>query len=300
VPYRQVVLTTPKRLRVFFRFDRRLLGELPSCVWRALRLYLAAAFGRTDLTPGAIGFLQTAGELLGYHPHLHMLLADGALLPDGTFRTFSTSPPRSSRSSSGPRWLRLLVERGKIDDDVVQSLLAWRHSGISVDASVRVEKRSEAARLGRSMIRCPPVLERLSWDQLTGEVVDHARPGRRNGAGDSVARWGVLGFIARILGHLPKPHQQLLRYWGCYNNAARGRRRRLDGDPATSSARGAEPDQGARQRRLTWSHPIRKVYEIETLLCSFCGAEMRIVAFIVELSSLRRILQHLGCKRQRP
>lgn len=34
------------------------------------------------------------------------------------------------------------------------------------------------------------------------------------------------------------------------------------------------------------------------MLCSFYGAEMRIVAFIVELSSLRRILQHLGCERQ--
>jgi hypothetical protein len=37
VPHRQVVLTIPKRLRVFFRFDRRLLGELPGCAWRALR-----------------------------------------------------------------------------------------------------------------------------------------------------------------------------------------------------------------------------------------------------------------------
>jgi hypothetical protein len=115
-----------------------------------------------------------------------------------------------------------------------------------------------------------------------------------------VARWDVLGFIAQILDHLPEPHQQLLRYWGWYSNAARGRRRRLDGDTATSPARHTVSEAGARQRRLTWSQLIRKVYEIDPLLCSFCGAEMRIVAFIVELSSLRRILQHLGCQRQRP
>ena len=28
VPHRQYVLTVPKRLRIFFRFDRRLLGQL--------------------------------------------------------------------------------------------------------------------------------------------------------------------------------------------------------------------------------------------------------------------------------
>ena len=59
VPHRQVVLTLPKRLRVFFRFDRRLLGELPGCAWRALRFYLASCFDRDDVVPGAIGFVQT-------------------------------------------------------------------------------------------------------------------------------------------------------------------------------------------------------------------------------------------------
>ena len=35
VPYRQVVFTIPKRLRLFFRYDRKLLGELAACAWRA-------------------------------------------------------------------------------------------------------------------------------------------------------------------------------------------------------------------------------------------------------------------------
>ncbi len=37
VPHRQVVLTIPKRLRVYFRYDRRLLGDLAACAWRAIR-----------------------------------------------------------------------------------------------------------------------------------------------------------------------------------------------------------------------------------------------------------------------
>jgi hypothetical protein len=44
VPHRQVVFTIPKRLQVFFRYDRRLLGELAGCAWRALKLYFDAYF----------------------------------------------------------------------------------------------------------------------------------------------------------------------------------------------------------------------------------------------------------------
>lgn len=36
-----------------------------------------------------------------------------------------------------------------------------------------------------------------------------------------------------------------------------------------------------------------KVYEIDPLLCPYCRAEMRIVAFIVDLPSLRRLLRSL-------
>ena len=33
---------------------------------------------------------------------------------------------------------------------------------------------------------------------------------------------------------------------------------------------------------------------MDPLLCRYCGAEMRIVAFVVEVSSLRRLLEGVG------
>jgi len=68
VPHRQIVFTIPKRLRLFFRYDRKLLGELASCAWKALRLYFKVYFERDDLLPGAIGFLHTAGEFCSFTP----------------------------------------------------------------------------------------------------------------------------------------------------------------------------------------------------------------------------------------
>ncbi len=220
VPHRQVVFTVPKRLRIFFRFDRKLLGELPGCAWRALRLYFAAWFEGARVEPGAVGFLQTAGELLGWHPHLHVLLTDGGWLPDGTFRHLLAFDSSHVEKLFRAEVLRLLVARGKISEEVVENLLTWRHSGFSVHAGVRVEERSEAVRLGRYGIRCPLVLERLAWDEISGEVVYRARPGRQDASGESVARWDVLEFLARVLDHLPEPGQQLLRYWGWYSPPA--------------------------------------------------------------------------------
>ena len=39
-----------------------------ACAWRVLKLYFDACFDGADVTPGAIGFLQTAGELLTSTP----------------------------------------------------------------------------------------------------------------------------------------------------------------------------------------------------------------------------------------
>ena len=43
-------------------------------------------------------------------------------------------------------------------------------------AAVRVQDRQGAVRLGRYMIRCPMVLQRLGWSEDTGEVLYNGRP----------------------------------------------------------------------------------------------------------------------------
>jgi Putative transposase len=104
---------------------------------------------------------------------------------------------------------------------------------------VCVPDREGAVRLGRYMIRCPIVLERLAWDGGAGQVVCHSRPTRRSGPLPAEARWHVLEFLARVIDHIPEPSQQTVRYWGYYSNAARGKRRKaaLTGDTTPVSGR---------------------------------------------------------------
>ncbi|MGB6363834.1 MAG: transposase [Thermoanaerobaculia bacterium] len=227
VPHRQVVFTIPKRLRIFFRYDRKLLGDLAVCAWRALRLYFGVSFADDEITPGAVGFLQTSGELLNFHPHVHILVTDGGFRPDGTFCALPGLNSRHLERLFQAEVLRILVDKGLIGGETVRNLLTWRHSGFSAHGDVRVKDRQGAARLGRYMIRCPLALKRLSWNEETAEVSYAARPTRRSGPRPTTASWDVLEFIARVVDHIPEPSQQMTRYWGWYANAARAIRRSL-------------------------------------------------------------------------
>src|SRR5450759_5879620 len=44
---------------------------------------------------------------------------------------------------------------------------------------------------------------------------------------------------------------------------------------------------------------IRRVYEIDPLVCPRCRGVMRVVAFITESRVIRRILEHLGASARR-
>jgi hypothetical protein len=156
------------------------------------------------------------------------------------------------------------------------------------------------------MLRCPIVLERLAIDEATGQIIYHARPGRTE-----TARFDPYELIAAVLDHLPPPHQQLARYWGHYANASRGKRR--------AAARGADPDAAdlhhtytpavafppedppyRHRARLTWAALLKKIHEVDPSLCVYCGAEMKIIAFITEHATVCRILKHIQMPAQRP
>jgi hypothetical protein len=84
VPHRHVVLTMPRLLRAIFRKRRELLLDLSQCAAEAVAEFMKRHVG-ADTRPGIVVSIATSGELLQWHPHGHLLLADGAFSDDGTF-----------------------------------------------------------------------------------------------------------------------------------------------------------------------------------------------------------------------
>jgi hypothetical protein len=88
-----------------------------------------------------------------------------------------------------------------------------------------------------------------------------------------------------------------VRYYGAYANRAR----RLYAAAAEGGGRGGPPpaapceqeSEFARDRRRSWARLLRRILEVDPLLCPRCGAEMRIVAVITEPEVVDRILAHL-------
>ena len=87
--HRQFVFIIPKRLRLYFRFDRRLLGELCRAAWPVVQAVYAAAADQSDAVPGMIGAIQTFGDLIHWHPHIAGLSGRGDPAP--AFATAATA-----------------------------------------------------------------------------------------------------------------------------------------------------------------------------------------------------------------
>ena len=85
VPHRQWVFSIPKRLRIYFMFDRKLLTKLSCCAWKVLNLYLTQAIPYEDAKAGAAIAVQSFGDFQNFHPHLHVLSTDGCFYNDAAF-----------------------------------------------------------------------------------------------------------------------------------------------------------------------------------------------------------------------
>ena len=99
-----------------------------------------------------------------------------------------------------------------------------------------------------------------------------------------------LEFIARVTSHIPDKGQVMIRYYGLYSNAHRGKMRKAGFDPSQSPIIEDEPTYGPSKG---WADMIRKVYEIDPLLCPSCGGKMSIISFIEEPKTIDRIISHL-------
>jgi hypothetical protein len=99
-------------------------------------------------------------------------------------------------------------------------------------------------------------------------------------------RFDAEEFVARVLIQIPDPRRHLVRYYGAYSNRARGQRRKAEGQLEGNGSGELEepvpppPERAALRRR--WANLIRRVYETDPLVCPRCGAEMRVIGFILD------------------
>ena len=352
LPVRQWVLSVPKRLRYFMQRDGAVLNMVLRIFLRVIAQSLsancpgAANMDKAALHIGAVAFIHRFGSSLNGHVHFHVCAVDGVFEEvagqgDAEADVQSSPPgivfhPASAIDATAVaqvqtdlrrRILRAFVGRGLLESGDAKEMLAYQHSGFSVDAGVLIEADDRAAleRLLRYCARPPFAMERLRKEGV--ELVyrcakQRSEPGSdKRGAKVDELHLTPLELIARIAALVPPPRTHRHRYFGVLapNSPHRAavvalatlpqpaKQVVVQAEPAATGegAPGVTPlghaipptPEPATPKRskahYLWAVLIARIYEVFPLLCPMCGGQMRLIAFITEGTQIRRILDHI-------
>jgi hypothetical protein len=229
VPHRQCVFTIPKMLRIYFRRDRRLPGKLSQCAADILKTLFRAAVKDPRAVPGIIIAIQTYGDLVNFHPHLHALVTDGAFSPAGWLVAFPKIDLAALERLFRHRVLRMLLGERRIDEAVIRTLLGWWHSRFSLHNEVRIGPHDDDGRraVAEYILRAPFSQEKMRYHPRTGTVIYRSKmhPVRKRNFVKKRGRCNIncivfLDSILQLL--LQRPLAYSLTWWGAGAGGLKG------------------------------------------------------------------------------
>jgi Putative transposase len=145
LPHRQYIFTIPGLLRPYFRFDRKLLGKLSQCAYQSLKEFFQTTLNRKEAMPGVVVSIQTFGDLVNFHPHLHCLVTDGCFMANGWFYVLPEIDVKKLESLFRHKVLKMLVAEKKIGSEVVEMFLTGK---IPISASTTRSKSKAGTAAG--------------------------------------------------------------------------------------------------------------------------------------------------------
>ena len=209
--------------------------------------------------------------------------------------------------------LRRFVRLGVLPVESAREMSAWEHGGFSLHAKTAVPPKDRAA-LERLLLYCcrPPVsVKRLEYDP-----VERLARYRTESGGGKTSRTLVMAgteFLRRLALLCPAPGRNLIRYYGVL-----GPNSPLRPDVTAMAAEAAVARQRACAKRSSvgmalqkavkavgaaarsWAAALSRVFEVEPLICSRCGGELKPVAVILDDAELVRLLKHLDLPAEYP
>jgi hypothetical protein len=295
VPHRQWVFSIPKRLRPYFMYDRKLLGKLSLCAWKVLSEYLKQGVTVDNPIPGCVTAIQTFGEFLNFNPHLHVIATDGCFYGDGEFMTGLVPKAEDLEIPFAMEVFNMLKREGKINNVIIDNMMNWQHSGFNIYCGQSVSPFDDKGmeRLSQYIIRAPISQERITYiPEKTSEdgVARVIYEGKTSGTNQIFT---ALDWLARLVTHIPNKGEQMVRYYGYYSNKSRGMRNK-DNEETNKTPDMVESDISAKAFRKNWARLIQKIYQVNPLLCPKCGNIMKIISFIEDEETIKKILKHLN------
>jgi hypothetical protein len=279
-----------------------LLSLLSQASYQSILKSFQELFHRKDIRPGSVTSIQTFGSFAAnFNPHCHGLVTEGVFTPQGEFLPLPT-PATYILADIEERFRKLLLKRlhraERLSETFMNKLLEWNPSGFSVHAEQLVydDQTQKLENLALYLTRAPVKLSSITQTP-EGQVCVTTPPHPLTG--NTVLVLDALDWIHAICQQIPDRGQHLYRYYGAYSNRTR---KALPQNNLTQTRvtfpELPEPDfdkpsPDSSSSRASWARLIRKVFEVDPLLCGKCGAEMKIIAVLTDPKVVDRIILHL-------
>jgi hypothetical protein len=283
------VYTIPKRLRPYFKFNRKLLGKLYTAAKNAWYDLMEDAFP-CDWKTGSVMSLHTAGDLLNFHPHIHSLGLHGALDPDGNFHLLNSVDTEYLTRQFANCVFEALLEADLLEQETVTAMKCWEHSGFHVFVGEPVAPEDSDARrfLARYLKKSPVQHSRMELIESAQEPI--IRVHKVTDDSTQTRDFDPLSFLAELSQHIPDMWEQTTRYVGIYSARTRGAKRLQLDFPGPLP----EIDPPQKSSRY-WATCMKQVFELDPLVCPKCGGTMKIKAFLKDQTQIRRLCENLEC-----
>ena len=198
--------------------------------------------------------IATAGDLVQWHPHLHLLTTDGGKTVDGSWQPLAEWDGALLMRLFRERLLARLVECHAISPELVAKLAAWKHPGFSahVGEPIAPEEKQRLEDTAAYLVRNPLSLKKLVY--LDGEKAVVYRSRMNPFLGRNFEAMDPLEWLARLSDHIPDPRQHRTLFYGEYSSRARG-----TGESAEPPVQAGEEQQPRKRGSPSWGRLIAKV-----------------------------------------
>jgi len=150
---------------VFFRHDRKLFADISKMIFSMVSDFYREVAGK-KINTGMVIAHQTFGDMLRFNPHFHAILLEGGFDNEGVFVYLPFSGLEKMTEYFRRSVLRFFTEKKLLREQFARNLLSWKHSGFSIDNSVRILDERSRENLAQYLARPPQVFHEVKIPAL--------------------------------------------------------------------------------------------------------------------------------------
>jgi len=277
VSHRHTVFTIPAELRGKFYWHRDLLKDLSDGVAEVIQYWYRNKAKIKGYEVGIITTVHTFGRDMGFNPHVHALVTEGALDKYKNWKDVGYIPYEYLRKS----WQKVLLDiiKNKFGQEagvkkLIYDLYRRYSKGFYVHARTRMKDARGAARyIGRYLAR-PAIAEYriISYDgkKIKFWYVDHKDHERKEKELDA------LEFIGKLIMHIPKKHFKMVRRYGLYRRDINKLAQKVVSLCNYIKTRISSKLKPKVTKKQTWKERLIHNFGENPLVCPGCKSEMEL------------------------